>query len=102
MQVRELGVLVGNVDNHRAVGFAGAAADLRNRVFKAIGYDDLCARFLAGDFVADRLAPKLDIVLDKEATCASTDIDFEIDLGEDRIVELRQCGSEHRKHGGEG
>ena len=79
VQVGELSVLAVDLELHRAARRpARGAANVGDLIFEAGRQDDLGPRFLAADFVSDRLANHLDIAGNRHAPAAAIDIDFEI------------------------
>src|SRR4051794_19757598 len=100
MQFGELPVGIGELDLDRPLRLGPAAAHFSARVFEAAIDHDGAVVFGAGHRIDNRLAALLDVASHLQPCPPLLDVDFEVDVGEDGIVELGQCGRKNIEHRG--
>jgi hypothetical protein len=93
---------IGNLELHRPLSLRQAAANFGKFEFEAVAVIDPHAvlRFRHG--IENRLATRLDLAGNDDASAALLDVDREIDLGEDRLVKLVPRRGEAVEDGGAG
>src|SRR6266536_3267185 len=95
MKAGKLAVRIGKRIRNRARRFRPTAPDLGERVFKAADHIDAYPVFITRDRIEDRFAARFNKAGNDQARPPSIDVDLEIDLAENRLMDLHERRGEH-------